>query len=196
MRILVFGLVVFLFTHGLAIFPRTRAFFIEHLGEAYHKRFMAVGALIGLIAIVYGYSVYRDSGYIPVWNPPVWTRHLAATLMLFSIILMVSAFIPSMIKAKAKHPMLASVKIWAFSHLLSNGDLGSIILFGSFLVWAVVARISMKYRAPMLSLASLPHMPVRFGRNDVIVIVLGSALYLAIVFRLHLWLIGVPVFMR
>jgi uncharacterized membrane protein len=196
MRILIFGIVVFLFTHSMGIFPKARAFFLQHLGDDYLKRYTSVGALVGLIAIIYGFGAYRASGWIDVWYPPVWTRHLAATLMLFSIILMVSAFIPSLIKTKARHPMLASVKIWALAHLLANGDLGSILLFGSFLIWAVSTRISMKYREPTLKLAHVPVADTPFGKGDQMVLGIGLIVYLAIAFFLHTWLIGVPVFGR
>jgi uncharacterized membrane protein len=196
MRILVFGLVVFFFTHSMGIFSKTRAFFLKNLGEDYLKRYTMVGALIGLIAIIYGFGAYRAGGYIDVWYPPVWTRHLAASLMLFSIILMVSAFIPSFIKTKAKHPMLASVKIWALSHLIANGDLGSMVLFGSFLIWAVASRISMKYREPALKIAQVPVSHVPFGQSDVRVLLIGVGVYLATAMFLHKWLIGVAVFSR
>ena len=84
-----------------------------------------------------------------LWNPPVWSRHLAFVLMLPSFVLLVAAYVPSRIRTAVKHPMLAAVKIWAFAHLLANGDLGSLVLFGSFLAWAVYDRISVKRRAAL-----------------------------------------------
>jgi uncharacterized membrane protein len=111
--------------------------------------------------------------------------------MLFATIFFTAAFVPSHIKAKLKHPMLAGVKIWAFAHLVSNGDLGSIILFGSFLAWGVYARIAAKRRG---DLAAAPA-PTGWI-NDVIVVALGIVIYLALGFAFHPIVIGVPVFGR
>ena len=102
--------------------------------------------MIGLAIIVWGYGEYRAHGWIQVWSPPAFMRHITVGLMLFAVIFFTAAFIPSHIKAKLKHPMLAGVKTWALAHLLSNGDLGSILLFGSFLAWGVYARIAAKRR--------------------------------------------------
>lgn len=197
MFILILGLAIFMLTHSLSAFPKWHAAFIQYTGDKYHKRYLSAGAVIGLALIVYGFGAYRASGYIPVWDPPVWTRHVSATLMLFSFILLVAAFIPSWIKTKAKHPMLAAVKIWALSHLIANGDLGSIILFGTFLAWAVVMRTSLKRRSPLLMLASVPEATEpTFGKNDALVIVIGVLSYAVFAVMLHKWLIGVSIFIR
>jgi uncharacterized membrane protein len=111
--------------------------------------------------------------------------------MLFAAILATAAFIPSHIKARAKYPMLAAVKTWALAHLLSNGDLGSILLFAAFLAWAVIARISLKRRAD----AVLPKAPAGYT-NDVIVVLVGVVVYVAIGYAFHPAVIGVPVFGR
>ncbi len=108
--------------------------------------------------------------------------------MLPAIILLVASQIPSKIRTKAKHPMLAGIKIWALAHLLANGDLGSIVLFGSFLAWAVFDRISVKRRGSQGPLGGREGKPI----NDVIVVVLGVAIYLALLFGGHAYLIGVP----
>ena len=103
-------------------------------------------AAIGLAIIIYGYGQYHAHELIQVWSPPAFMRHITEGLMLFAVIFFTAAFIPSHIKAKLKHPMLAGVKTWALAHLLSNGDLGSILLFGAFLAWGVYARIAAKRR--------------------------------------------------
>ena len=95
------------------------------------RLFFAVVALIGLALIVWGYGQYRANGWIQLWSPPAFMGHVTVGLMLFAVIFMTAAFVPSHIKTRLKHPMLASVKTWAFAHLLSNGDLGSILLFGT-----------------------------------------------------------------
>src|SRR5262249_56192753 len=96
---------------------------------------------IGVVAlIIWGYGLYRADEWIQVWSPPEFMRHITIGLMLFAVIFVVAAFIPSHIKTRLKHPILAGVKTWAFAHLLSNGDLGSILVFGAFLAWAVYAR--------------------------------------------------------
>jgi uncharacterized membrane protein len=148
-------------------------------------------SLIGIILIGVGYGQYRASGYIPVWDPPVWTRHLALLLVWIAFICFVAAYLPGRIKRALKHPMLAGVKIWALAHLLANGDLGSILLFGSFLLWAVAARISVK-RRDVAAQHGGTAAPAGM-RNDILAIVIGTAVYLAFVFWLHPMLIGVPV---
>ena len=116
-------------------------------------------------------------------------RHVTVGLMLIATILFTAAFIPSHIKAKAKHPMLAGVKTWALAHLLSNGDLGSILLFGSFLAWGVYDRISLKHRKD----AGGPPIPVGGITNDLIAVAVGIVAYLALAFAFHPVVIGVPV---
>ena len=144
--ILILGLLVFLGTHVFVSFRDARARAIARLGSAYRGLFALV-SLVGLALIVWGYADYRAHGWIEVWSPPAFMRHITVGLMLFAVIFVVAAFVPSHIKARLKHPMLASIKTWAFAHLLSNGDLGSILLFGAFLAWGVYARISAKRRS-------------------------------------------------
>ncbi len=123
--------------------------------------------------IVYGFSKYRATGWINVWYPPVGMRHLALALMLPATIIFVSAYLRGYIWRFMKHPMLVAIKIWALAHLLANGDLGSIILFGSFLAWAVFDRITLKSRDD----AGGPPIPFGGVRNDVLAVVVGVVAY-------------------
>ena len=145
------GLILFLGTHSYSLRRVSRAALVAKVGPEVYKVVYSVISLIGLVLIIWGYASYRAAGYVPLWNPPVWTKHLALLLMLpVFVLLAVSAAPgkgrPGRIRAVTKHPMLLAVKIWATAHLLANGDLGSILLFGSFLAWAVMARISCKRR--------------------------------------------------
>lgn len=194
MLIFLLGLVLFLGTHAFTMARGPRKAAIEKLGESGYKIAYSVSSLAGLVLLGIGYDAYRASGYIPVWNPPTGMAHLSLLLMVFAFILLAATYIPGHIKAKAKHPMLAAVKIWALAHFLANGDLGSMILFLAFLAWAVAARISLKRRAvsPMAPAQELA-VPQGGWRNDAIAVAVGLAAYIAFVFWLHPALIGVPV---
>ena len=191
MTLLILGLVLFLGTHSFSMARERRAAFIGRIGEGPYKAISSLLSLAGIVLISIGYGQYRANGYIPVWDPPVWTRHLALLLVLIAFICFVAAYLPGHIKARLKHPMLAGVKIWAFAHLIANGDLGSILLFGSLLMWAVLARISLK-RRDVAAQHGGTAAPAGW-RNDVLAVLIGSVVYLAFVFWLHPWLIGVPV---
>lgn len=191
LAILFIGLAVFAASHLFVTRREARAAAIARLGASgYHIAFSVV-SIVGLALIVWGYGEYRATGWIDVWTPPTFMRHISVLLMLFASIFMVATFIPSHIKLRLKHPMLTSVKTWALAHLLSNGDLGSIILFGTFLAWAVFARIAAKRRGDNGPLTA----PSGYI-NDVAVVAIGVALYLGLGFLFHPYLIGVPVFGR
>jgi uncharacterized membrane protein len=189
--LLVLGLVLFLGTHAFSMARSNRAAAVARIGEGPYKGLYSLLSLAGIVLVSIGYGQYRAGGYIPVWDPPVWTRHLALLLVLVAFICFVAAYLPGHIKARLKHPMLAGVKIWALAHLLANGDLGSILLFGSFLVWGVAARISVK-RRDVAAQHGGTAAPAGI-RNDVLAVAIGTAVYVAFVFWLHPWLIGVPV---
>jgi len=142
------------------------------------------------VLIVRGFADYRAAGMWELWSPPKALKHLAEALMLPAVILVVAAYIRGRIYTAVKHPMLSGVKLWAAAHLLANGDLGGIILFGSFLGWAVFDRISLKYRAD----AGAPPIPVGGVGNDLIAVAVGLVAYLALGFAFHPVVIGVPVF--
>ncbi|MGL4728668.1 MAG: NnrU family protein, partial [Bosea sp. (in: a-proteobacteria)] len=166
MLLLIAGLVLLLGAHGFTMSRERRAALREKLGDGGYKGLYSVIALIGLALVIYGFGQYRATGWINVWNPPAWTRHLSLLLMLPVFILLFSTRAGA-IKKAVKHPMLLAVKIWATAHLIANGDLGSMLLFGGFLAWAVMARISIK-RRPEEALAAAERASMRFGSNDMI----------------------------
>lgn len=189
MILLVVGLVLFLGVHSIAIVaPGWRERMLARLGERRWKGIYALIAAVGLVLLIYGYGQARQQPVL-LYATPVWMRHVTALLMLPVFPLVLAAYVPGRIKAALKHPMLAGVKLWAFAHLLSNGMLADVLLFGGLLAWAVADRISLKHRPAK----PLPQAASPSGRNDVIAIVAGLALYAAFVFRLHYWLIGIPI---
>jgi uncharacterized membrane protein len=186
---MVAGLVLFLGAHVFTTRRKTRARAVGAMGEGTYKIVYSVVALAGLVLIVWGFAHYRSDGWIQVWTPPKALKHLNIALMLPAVILVVAAYIRGRIYTALKHPMLAGVKLWAFGHLLANGDLGGIILFGSVLAWAVYDRISLKHRAD----PGGPPIPVGGAGNDVIAIVVGVVVYLALAFAFHPVVLGIPV---
>jgi uncharacterized membrane protein len=190
LAILILGLVIFLGGHGFVSLRPQRAALIARVGHWPYMALFSLVSLIGIGLIVYGFGSYRAGGMIEVWSPPTWTRHVTALLVWPAIICMIAAYVPSQIKRVLKHPMLVGVKLWALAHLIANGDLGSIILFGSFLAWAVLDRIAVKHRGE----PAAPPVPVDGFKNDFIVVVAGTLVYFALGLWFHPWVIGVPVF--
>lgn len=188
MIVLILGLVLFLGVHAFTMRRTSRDALVARLGDARYKLAYTVVSGIGLVLIIYGFGLYRRTGWVDVWTPPVWTRHLALLLVWPAFVCFVAAYVPSRIRTALKHPMLAGVKLWATAHLLANGDLGSILLFGSFLAWAVAARISLK-RRPGATIPPAPASPV----GDVAVIVVGTAAWFIFARWLHPMWIGVAV---
>jgi uncharacterized membrane protein len=187
--VLILGLVVFLGDHVFVTRRDARTAAIARFGINAYRGLFALVAIVGMALIVWGFGQYRAHEWIDVWSPPAFMRHITVGLMLIAVILFTAAFIPSHIKAKAKHPMLAGIKTWALAHLLSNGDLGSILLFGSFLAWGVYARIAAKRRGDVGTTVA----PAGWT-NDIIVVVVGIVIYLALGYAFHPRFIGVPAF--
>ncbi|WP_020695618.1 NnrU family protein [Reyranella massiliensis] len=183
---LVLGLALFLGAHTFGTLRNSRAALIGRLGEGPYKGLYSLVSLAGLVLIVVGFGAYRGSGYIQVWNPPRAIFHpIALFLLWFAFVALVATYSPpSRIKSLLRHPMLVAVKAWALSHLLVNGDLGSILLFGGLLAWAVYDRISLKRRGDV----GAPQ--VGWSGNDALVVALGTAAYF-LMFWLHDSLIGV-----
>jgi uncharacterized membrane protein len=188
MLILILGIVVFLGVHTLTTFRDTRADLIARLGEGTFKTLYSIGAAIGLLLIIWGFHRYRADGWVQVWYPPAGMRHVTITLMWFAFVaLACMGRKPSRIRGWLRHPMLVAIKIWALAHLLANGDLGGMILFGAFLAWAVFDRIAVKRRGD----AGAPRL-ASFTRTDAIALAAGTVAYVAMI-ALHPYLIGVPV---
>jgi uncharacterized membrane protein len=188
--VMIAGLVLFLGMHLVTTRREFRARLIASLGEGGYKIGFSLISAVGLALIVWGFATYRATGWIDVWYPPRVMKHITEGLMLWAVILVVASYIRGRIYTTLKHPMLAGVKLWAVAHLLANGDLGSIVLFGSVLAWAVIDRISLKHRSD----AGAPPIPVDGVRNDVIAVVVGIVAYLALGALFHPYVIGVPVF--
>ena len=188
--VMIAGLVVFLGAHTLTTQRKLRARIIASTGGGTYKILYSLVSVVGLALIVWGFARYRATGWIDVWHPPVAMKHIAIALMLPAVILVVASYIRGRIYTTVKHPMLAGVKLWAAAHLLANGDLGSIILFGSFLAWAVFDRISLKRRSD----GGAPPITVGGPANDLIAIAVGVIAYLALGYAFHPAVIGVPVF--
>ncbi|ETR74871.1 NnrU family protein [Afipia sp. P52-10] len=187
--VMIAGLAIFLGVHAVTTQRDLRAALIGRLSESGYKAGYSVLSALGLVLIIYGFAKYRAAGMIPVWEPPTGMRHLALALMLPATVFLAAAYLRGHIWRFLKHPMLAAVKLWAFAHLLANGDLGSIILFGSILAWAVFDRITLKSRAD----DGGPPIPFGGARNDVLAVVVGLVVYAALVFAFHPAVIGVPV---
>ena len=186
MTLLILGLILFLGVHSVSIVaPGWRDAMRARLGEGPWKGLYSLVSVVGFALLIVGYGAARAQPEL-LYVPPAWLRHAAMLLLVPVFPLLLSAYLPGRIKSAAKHPMLLAVKLWAAAHLLSNGSVADVLLFGGFLAWAVADRISMKHRVQR----PLPG-PAPSPRNDVIAIVAGLAIYLVFVFGGHAWLIGV-----
>jgi uncharacterized membrane protein len=188
MTYLVTGLLLFLGVHSIAIVaPAWRDAQVARLGDAAWKAFYALASVIGFVMLVHGYGIARADPTI-LYTPPAWMRHVAALLMLPVFPLLLAAYLPGRIRTAVKHPMLTATKAWALAHLLVNGSLADVLLFGGFLAWAVADRIAVGKRAVPRRIPGPP--PGRF--NDAIAIAGGLALYVVFVAWAHQRFIGVP----
>lgn len=186
MLMLIVGLILFFGPHSIAVVaPGWRNRAVMHLRERSWKGAYALLSGAGLILIVIGFAHARRAPLV-LYTSPAWLHDVTWVLMLPVFPLLLAAYLPGRIQTAAKHPMLAAVKLWATAHLLVNGTLADVLLFGSFLIWAVAVRISVKRRLVTPVRAAPP------GRyNDLIVVLLGLALYALFIWRLHAALIGV-----
>ena len=190
MPLLVLGLAIFFAIHVVPMVPVLREQIRTLTSARVYLLLFSLLSAVALILIVMGYGQMQGKAKFnpELWTPPTWLRHLTLLLMLPAMILLVAAYVPSRIRTGAKHPMLAAIKLWAFAHLLANGDLASVILFGSFLTWAVIDRISVGKRN------ALGPMGAQTGglSGDILAVGGGLAIYLFMLFWGHRWLIGVP----
>jgi uncharacterized membrane protein len=184
---LLLGLFLFFAAHSVSIINDPwRERMVAKYGAGPWKGLYALVSVVGFALIVWGYGLARHAPAM-LYMPPMWLRPVAMLILVPVFPLLLSAYFPGRIQKVAKHPMLVATKLWAFGHLLANGTLASSLLFGAFLAWAILDRISMKDRAQR----RIPSAPAAKA-NDITVVVGGLALYAAFVFGLHTWLIGVP----
>ena len=185
MTLLILGLLLFLGVHSVSIVARPwRDATIARIGEGPWKGGYTLISLIGFALIVYGYGLARQQPVV-IYTPPAGLRHLAMLVMLPVFPLLLAAYLPGRIQRAAKHPMLLSTKLWALAHLLANGMLADVLLFGGFLLWAGLDRMSVARRPATAA-------PKAGGKaNDLIAVVAGLLIYGVFVGGLHLWLFGV-----
>lgn len=184
MATLLIGLIIFIGIHLLPTFPDMRQKCIDKIGELPYKGVFSLISLAGFALILIGKG---EAPFISIWEPPQFLSHVTKLLMLPALILLVAAYIPSNIKRRIRHPMLAGVKFWALGHLLINGDAASMLLFGGFLAYAVIDMI----RANKRSEWSKPEPKPAY--MTIIVIGVGVVAYGAVAMH-HMQLFGVPLF--
>lgn len=185
---LVVGLLLLLGSHSVRIVADDwRSAQIARLGEGPWKGAITLASLVGLGLIVWGYGMTRHEPLV-LWEPPLWTRHLAALLTVPAFILITAAYVPgTRMKQAVGHPMVLGVEIWALAHLIANGRLGDVVLFGAILVWAVVDFASARRRDRA---AGTVYRKGPFSR-DVVAVVAGLLVWVLFVFVLHRWITGV-----
>lgn len=191
MLMLIMGLILFFVPHSIAIVaPHWRGRMVLHMGDKAWKITYSFISAIGFVLLVIGFGHVRREPVV-LYVSPAWLHYVTFALMLPVFPLLLAAYLPGHIRSATKHPMLVAIKLWASAHLLVNGTLADVVLFGAFLLWAIIDRISLKSRmqAPVQRLPSS-----RF--NDLIAVVLGLCLYALFIARLHALLIGVPLIAR
>lgn len=191
MTYLILGLVIFLGVHSVRIFAdawRTRT--RQRIGEGPWKGAYSLLSLAGFVLMVWGFGVAREQPIV-LWVPPTGMRHLASLLTLLAFIFLAASYVPgNHIKAKLHHPMVLGVKVWALAHLLSNGMLSHVILFGALLVWAVLDFRSSRQRDRAAGTVYAPGS----SSATVITVVAGVAGWALFAFWLHGLLIGIRPF--
>jgi uncharacterized membrane protein len=188
MLVLILGLIVFLGAHSVRILADDwRRGMIARLGDGPWKGVYSLVSAVGLILIVWGYGLARQDPIL-LWVSPMWLKHLAIALNLVAFILFAFYLVPAgRMKPRLGHPMLLSVKVWAFAHLLANGTLADLFLFGAFLVWAIVDFAASRRRERTMGTVRIAGP----ARNDAIAVLVGVVIWAAILWRLHDWVIGV-----
>lgn len=191
MLVFLIGLILFLGVHSVRIVADDwRSARIAQWGEGAWKGLYSVASLAGLVLLVWGYGQTRATP-IDLWQPPVFTRHLASLLTLPAFILLAAAYVPgTRIRARLGHPMVLGVKLWALAHLLANGRLADLLLFGGFLLWAVADFRAARARDRREGVVRTAGPASR----DAIAVLVGVGAWAAFAFVLHGWLIGVMPF--
>lgn len=188
MALLILGLVLFVGVHSLSIVnPAARDTIAARIGTGAYRASYSVVALAGLVLIIYGYGAAREAPTF-VYVSPYWVRYIVAVMLLPLFVLLAAAYLPGRIQSALKHPMLVAVKLWAVAHLLVNGAVADIVLFGAILAWAVAERISLKRRPARLAVTG-----PRSAYNDAIAVGAGLAVYALFMLGGHEWLFGVPI---
>ena len=188
MSYLVLGLVLFLGVHSVRIVADGwRTQMRARMGELPWKGLYSLASILGLALIVWGYGLARQQPVV-LWNPPVGMRHAAALLTLIAFVLLAAAYVPrNALKARLHHPMVLGVKVWALAHLLSNGNLADVVLFGAFLLWAVLSFRAARQRDRAQNTVYASGTAAGTG----IAVVVGAAAWAGFAFWAHVWLIGV-----
>lgn len=187
MTLLILGLILFLAPHSVRIVADDwRSAQVARIGLPAWKGLYSVVSIVGLALIVWGYGIARTAP-IEVWNPPVFTRHLASLFTLAAFVLLVAAYVPrNHLRARLGHPMIIAVALWALAHLLANGRPGDIVFFGAFLLWALL-----DWRAAAQRPAAAAAAPT--WARTAVTAVIGLVAYWLFAFHLHAWVTGVPV---
>lgn len=191
MGMLIFGLVLFLGVHSTRIVADGwRTAMVTRLGEGRWKGLYALLSVAGLVLLVWGYGLARQQP-VPLWSPPVAMRYAAAALTLIAFVLLAAAYVPrNSIKARLHHPMVAAVKLWAFAHLLANGNLADAVLFGSFLAWSILSFRAAQTR----DRAAGTSYPAGTASGTAITVLGGVVVWAVFAFWAHGALIGVRPF--
>jgi uncharacterized membrane protein len=197
MTLLFLGLFLFLGTHSVRIFANDWANSqIKKRSLGFWKITYTLISLVGFFLIIRGYAQAQESRVL-VWSPPFWAGHLTALLTLLSFILLASSKRPkNLIYASLKHPMIIAVKVWALGHLLANGSLAAIILFGSFLIWATLDFRSARKREALAVPQELESKPMANWQGTLPAILIGFLTWGFFAFYLHRVLIGVQPLMK
>ena len=189
MIVLIIGLVLFFGMHSVTLLaPRWRERQVSRFGEKRWKGFYAIISIAGLVLIVNGYESARQAPLF-VYLAPYWLRHVSWVLLLPVFPLLLATYFPGRIKAAVRHPMLVATAIWAFAHLLTNGTVADVFLFGAFLAWAL-SLIATAGSRPARAIPGAPASPA----NDAIAVVAGLALYAVTGLWAHRALFGIPAF--
>lgn len=191
MGLLILGLVIFLGVHSTRVVADPwRTATVARMGEMPWKAIYSLLSIAGFVLIVIGYGAARQSPVV-LYSPPVWTRHLAASLTIPAFVLLAAAYVPrNSIKRAVGHPMVAGVKIWALAHLLANGTLADVALFGGFLVWAVLSFTAARRRDRVAGTVY----PAGSAARNATTVAIGLVAWAAFAFALHRPLIGVGPF--
>lgn len=183
MLILAAGLVVFLGVHSIGLVPGVRSRLQARLGATTYRLAYAVLSLAGLALLIYGKIIAHPP--VVFWTPPEWTRHLAFFVVPVALILIISAYAPGHIRRIVQHPMLAGIALWSGAHLLANGELSALLLFGGFFIWSSLTFVA-------ACLRETPPPVVKGWGGDLTAIILGSLLAL-ILMNVHMYLFGVAI---